>query len=63
MTYAEFKRWLKKQGCTFQEGKGHGKGSHLTVEYCGRKTTLPFHGGKEMGEGLRRAIIKQLDIK
>lgn len=62
MKYSEFKRWLKQQGCSFLEGKGHGKGSHLTVLYKERKTTLPFHASKEISEGLRRAIIKQLGI-
>ena len=60
MKYSEFKKWLKKQGCTFDT---QGKGSHMTVHYNGRKTTFPFHGSKEISEGLRKAIIKQLSMK
>jgi mRNA interferase HicA len=29
MTSAEFKRWLQKQGCTFEPGKG----GHLIVRF------------------------------
>lgn len=56
MKYAEFKHWLAARGATFQEGAKH------TKVYCnGRQTTLPRHGG-EIGEGLRKAILKQLGI-
>jgi mRNA interferase HicA len=61
MTYSEFKRWLSKQGCSFEVSRG--KGGHITVIYKKRKTVMPFHGGKEMREGTRRAILKQLEIK
>jgi mRNA interferase HicA len=57
---SEFKRWLEKQGCTFESGRG----SHLTVR-CGDKvSTLPMHGkGKELGTGLMNAIKRQLGLK
>jgi mRNA interferase HicA len=29
----------------------------------GKQTTLPRHGNQEIGEGLRRAILRQLDVK
>ena len=60
MTSQEFKRWLAKQGCTFEPGRG----GHLTVR-CGDKVTdLPMHGkNKELGTGLVNAIKKQLGLK
>lgn len=60
MTYNEFRKWLKKQGCTFTQ---QGKGSHGTVEYRGKRTTLPNHGSKEIGEGLRKKIMKDLGLR
>lgn len=62
MTYSEFRRWLKKQGCTFETHEG-GSG-HITVKLNGRKTQLPAHGqGKDLGKGLVEAIKKQLGLK
>jgi len=60
MTPAQFKRWLAKQGCTFEPGKG----GHLIVRRNGKRAVLPMHGsGKEIGKGLERAIKKQLGLK
>jgi len=56
---AEFKRWLAKQGCTFEPGKG----SHLKVQFGRRTAVLPMHGKKELGRGLVEAILKQLGMK
>lgn len=61
MNSNEFKRWLKEQGCTFDE-KG-GKGGHIKVFYGDRMSILPMHGKKELGTGLVKAIIKQLGIE
>jgi mRNA interferase HicA len=36
MKYSEFRRWLKKQGCTFETHEG-GSG-HITVLYKGRRS-------------------------
>jgi len=59
MKYSEFKRWLEKKGAEVERS---GKGSHKIVSYKGKKTTLPYHKGKEIGEGLRKEIIKQLGL-
>jgi mRNA interferase HicA len=57
---SEFKRWLEKQGCTFEPGRG----GHLTVRRGKHITDLPMHGkGKELGTGLVNAIKKQLGLK
>ena len=58
MKQSEFRRFLADKGCTFEEGKKH------TKVYCnGKQTTLPRHQGKEIGEGLRLNILKQLGLK
>lgn len=58
MKQSEFKRWLAEQGADFKQGK-----KHLKVYLNGKQTTLPRHGSHEIGEGLRKEIIKQLGIK
>ena len=62
MDAREFKRWLKKQGCTFVAHTG-GSG-HITIYKDGKKSQLPMHGsGKELGPKLTSTIKKQLGIK
>jgi len=56
--YSEFRRWLERQGVTFEPGKG----SHLAATYKGKTVPVPFHGSKEIGEGLRKRILKQLGL-
>jgi mRNA interferase HicA len=57
--YSEFERWLKSQGV---EVIRNGKGSHRIVKYNDKQSVFPYHGSKEIGEGLRKAIIKQLGL-
>ncbi len=60
MKAGQFKRWLAKQGCTFEPGKG----GHLIVRREGKKTILPMHGGrKEIGKGLEAKIKKDLGLE
>jgi len=59
MSYNEFKRWLQAQGVEISR---HRK-KHFKIYYKGEQTVLPDHGAKEIGEGLRKAIIKQLSLK
>ena len=59
MNARQFKRWLAKQGCTFEPGKG----GHLIVRRNGRRSVLPMHGSrKELGKGLVEKIKKDLDL-
>ena len=44
MNSNQLRRWLKKQGCTFQSHKG-GSG-HLTVQLGDRTSQLPMHGSR-----------------
>jgi mRNA interferase HicA len=57
MKTTEFRKWLSQQGATFKEGSKHTK-----VYLNGRQCTLPRHA-KEIREGLRQAILKQLGLK
>lgn len=61
MKYSEFQRWLLAQGATVD--KKRGKGSHRIVTLNGKTTTFPYHGAKEMGEGLRKKILKDLEAE
>ncbi|MGE8567476.1 MAG: type II toxin-antitoxin system HicA family toxin [Achromobacter sp.] len=58
MKLSEFRRWLATQGATFKEGS-----SHTKVFYQGKQTIMPRHPGREIGESLRREILKQLGLK
>lgn len=59
MTSAELKRWLQRQGATFEPAKG----GHLWVMLRGRRAILPMHGRrKEMKTGTVIAIKKQLGL-
>jgi mRNA interferase HicA len=61
MTARQLRRWLAKQGCTFETHKG-GSG-HLTVIRNGRRSQLPMHGrNKELGAGVVSKIKKDLDL-
>ena len=56
VTSAEFKRWLERQGASFEPAKG----GHIWVMLRGRRAILPMHGSpKEMKRGTVAAIKKQ----
>ena len=59
MKYSEFRRWLRGQGATFVAAKG----SHFKVYLGNRQTIFPDHGAKEISEGLRLKILKDLGLK
>lgn len=62
MNSAELKRFLGKNGCTFENHKG-GSG-HMTVRRGDRTSQLPMHGAnKELGTGLVNKILKDLGLK
>jgi mRNA interferase HicA len=59
MNSSQFRRYLAKQGCTFEEGK-----RHTLVRRGDRIAALPRHGGsKQLGTGLMKAIRKDLGIE
>lgn len=57
MKISEFKRWLEARGVQVKEG-----GSHWKLYFHGRQSTLPRHPAKELKDGTRRAILKQLGL-
>lgn len=59
MKCSEFRRWLKAQGVEFKSAKG----SHFKIYLNGKSTAFADHGSKEIHEGLRKTIIKQLGLK
>ena len=59
MNSKQMKKWLERQGATFEQGKG----SHLNVFLNGRQSVLPMHGTTELGKGLEAAIRRQLGLK
>ena len=59
MNSKQLKKWLARQGATFQAAKG----SHLKVFLNGNQSTLPMHGTTELGKGLEAAIKRQLGLK
>ncbi len=52
------KRWLEKQGCSFEPGRG----SHLKVRRGKLSSILPMHGKRELGKGLENQIKKDLGL-
>lgn len=54
---SEFKRWLESQGVSIKDGANHWK-----LYLNGNQTTLPRHPSKELKDGTRRAILKQLGL-
>jgi mRNA interferase HicA len=61
MKPSEFRRWLARQGCTFETHKG-GSG-HLTVIRGNRRSQLPMHGStKDLGPRLVAKIKKDLGL-
>jgi mRNA interferase HicA len=60
VTSAQFKRWLAKQGCTFEPGHG----GHLKVLLGDRRSVLPMHGSsKELKTGTVNGILKDLGLR
>ncbi len=58
MKSSEFHRVIKKNGWRLIKAEG----SHYIYEKGGRTYPVPFHGAKEMGEGLRKKIIKEMGL-
>lgn len=58
MKISEFRRQLEALGARFEEGTKHTK-----VYLNGKQTTLPRHASQDLGDGLRRQILKQLAVK
>lgn len=60
MKSKEFHRYIQKNGWKVIRIKGT---SHYIYEKNGIRVPVPYHGAKEMPEGLRKSIIKQMGLK
>jgi mRNA interferase HicA len=59
MNSDQAKRYLARQGCVFEPGKG----GHVSVRRGDRTSVLPMHGGKkQIGKGLWLKILKDLGL-
>ena len=60
MNSSQAKRFLARQGCTFEPAKG----GYLLVRRGKMTTVLPQHGGRrDLGKGLWNSILKDLGLK
>ena len=63
---SEFHRQLIKRGKRrgWHWVQGEGDGSHRIYEdKNGIRYPVPYHGNKEIGEGLRKKIIKDMELE
>ncbi|MGV4528770.1 type II toxin-antitoxin system HicA family toxin [Ornithobacterium rhinotracheale] len=59
MKYSEFHRKIKKNGWQLLRISG----SHYIYEKNGKTYPVPFHGSKEMNEGLRKKIVREMGLQ
>ena len=60
MKYSEFHRIIMRNGWKLVNAEG----SHYFYEKNGIiSVPVPFHGAKEIGEGLRKTIMKEMNLK
>lgn len=60
MKYAELHRKIKANGWSYVNAEGR----HYFYEKNGVKSPpVPFHGAKEVGEGLRKKIFREMGLK
>ena len=60
MKYTEFHKLVKRNGWKYS----HAEGSHYFYIKDGRLSPpVPYHGAKEIGEGLRRKLIREMGLK
>jgi len=58
VTASELRRWLKTQGCAFEEASKHTK-----VMLGARVSFIPRHPKREIKKGTLRSILKALDLR
>jgi mRNA interferase HicA len=60
MKYSEIHRLIRQNGWIYS----HAKGSHFFYRKDGNLSPpVPWHGSKEIGEGLKNKIFKELKLK
>lgn len=60
MKSREFHKMVKRNGWQLVRIKGT---SHYIYEKDGIRIPVPYHGAKEMSEGLRKSLIKKMGLK
>ncbi|WP_179038250.1 type II toxin-antitoxin system HicA family toxin [Limnobaculum xujianqingii] len=58
MKQSEFRRYLESQGVVVKNGT-----NHLILLGPNGRSAMPRHPSKEINEKLRKAILKQLNLK
>jgi len=61
MKYSEFHWFIRRSNSGWQYIGA--EGSHYIYERDGARYPVPFHGAKEMGEGLRKKIMKDMGLR
>lgn len=59
MKNSEFHKLVKKNGWSLVKAEG----SHYIYEKNGKRYSVPFHGGKELGKGLEKKMKKEMGLK
>ncbi len=59
MKSSEFHRLVRKNGWVVVRSAG----SHYIYEKNGKREPVPYHGSKEMGEGLRKKLTIKMGLK
>jgi mRNA interferase HicA len=59
MKSSELHKLIKRNGWVHIRTKG----SHYIYEKEGRREAVPYHGSKEAAEGLRKSLIKKMELK
>lgn len=57
MKFSEFRRYLENHGVKFKSGKKHDK-----LSLGDKRSTFPRHQTQDVGETLRKLILKQLGL-
>jgi len=55
---SELHRKIKRNGWIFVKAEG----SHYIYQKGGKTYPVPYHGAREIGEGLEREIIKEMAL-
>lgn len=59
MKSSEFHRLVKRNGWKHIRTEG----SHYIYQKDEKAEPVPYHGAKEMGEGLRKTLMKRMGLK
>ena len=58
LTASELKRWLRKRGCSFEDGSKHTK-----VMLGAKVTRMPRHPSQELKTKTLRTILRELGLE